>query len=264
MKSVTFLVLIIATVFMITSNSALGNFALFFDGQDDRVECGVNNLPADNNPGTLEGWFRIGSVEGIQGGDFNNRMLFGYGTVNLSNGARVLAIADNGSKINFTNWGGDARVDAPDILDGEWHHAAVTHDGVKQTIYCDGEVIGNGNLALASSATNCTIAGVFEGAFNQYFQGTMDEVRIWDVARTQEEIQNNMGITLTGKEEHLVSCWSFDEGSGDITRDSTASKNDGTLIGGPKWVKSDAPIETLSVDAVGKMAVAWGKVKRIR
>lgn len=263
MKSVTFLVLIIATVFVITSNSALGNFALFFDGQDDRVECGVNNLPADNTPGTLEVWFKIGSVEGAQGGDFNNRMLVGYGTINLSNGARVLAMS--GGTINFTNWGGDARVNAPDILDGKWHHVAVTHDGAnKQTIYCDGEVIGIGNLALASKATNCTIGGVFDGVFNQYFEGTMDEVRIWDVARTQEEIQNNMGITLTGKEEHLVSCWSFDEGSGDITRDSTANQNDGTLIGGPKWVESDAPIESLSVDAVGKLAVAWGKVKLIR
>jgi hypothetical protein len=62
----------------------------------------------------------------------------------------------------------------------------------------------------------------------------------------------------------IVSCWSFDEGSGDITRDSTASKNDGKLIGVPKWVESDAPIKALSVDAVGKLAVAWGKVKCIR
>jgi len=51
-----------------------------------------------------------------------------------------------------------------------------------------------------------------------YFHGQLDEVRIWNVARTPAEIQTDMGSQATGTEANLVAYWKFDQSSGTNAR----------------------------------------------
>jgi hypothetical protein len=66
----------------------------------------------------------------------------------------------------------------------------------------------------------------------------MDELRLWDVARSQGDIQNNMRASLMGNEEHLVGYWPFNEGSGLVAGDITQYHINGTLRaeGDPEWI----------------------------
>ena len=61
------------------------------------------------------------------------------------------------------------------------------------------------------------------------FGGFVDEVRIWNVARSQSEIRANKNISLLGNEAGLVGYWKFDEGAGQIVSDSTDNYNVGRL-----------------------------------
>jgi hypothetical protein len=77
------------------------------------------------------------------------------------------------------------------------------------------------------------------------FVGMMDEVRIWEDARTETEILNNMNRELTGSEEGLVAYYMFNEGAGQIAYDATGN-NDGVLgtisdadSADPVWSSSD-------------------------
>ncbi|MDO9464433.1 MAG: LamG domain-containing protein [bacterium] len=45
--------------------------------------------------------------------------------------------------------------------------------------------------------------------------------------------------SLASAEEGLVGCWNFDEGKGDIAKDSSDNKKDGKISGNPQWVKQD-------------------------
>ncbi len=63
------------------------------------------------------------------------------------------------------------------------------------------------------------------------FIGQIDEVRIWNTARTQQEILNDMNHELKGNEKGLVAYWKFDSETNGLTFDSTVNKNHGTLIG---------------------------------
>ena len=46
-----------------------------------------------------------------------------------------------------------------------------------------------------------------------FFDGVIDEVRLWDTARSADEIQDNLYKTLTGTEEDLAVYYTFEEGS---------------------------------------------------
>ena len=78
------------------------------------------------------------------------------------------------------------------------------------------------------------------------FVGFIDEVRIWNVARTEAEIRADMNTELTGNEPGLVAYWKFDElslrGKDGIVPDMSPNKNAGRLMGSAKLGPYTRPI----------------------
>lgn len=122
---------------------------------------------------------------------------------------------------------------------GSWMHIAGTFDGSTYKLYTDGELAGTafGTLGVPNSS-NLLIGASSSCSF--LWQGIIDEVRIWNVVRTQAEIQASMKHRLSGSESGLVGYWRFNEGTGLSTMDATANGNTGTLTNGPQWVASSA------------------------
>ena len=65
-------------------------------------------------------------------------------------------------------------------------------------------------------------------------KGLIDEVRVWNTARTEDEIRSDMNKQLNGDEPGLVGYWKFDEEENGQITDATPNKNDGELIGNAK------------------------------
>src|SRR5262249_52583020 len=72
-------------------------------------------------------------------------------------------------------------------------------------------------------------------------RGSMDEVRVWKRARTQEEIRENMGRRLTGNESDLVGLWNFDDPS-NLGRDASPNGNHGAIVGRAVTVAWRSPL----------------------
>jgi hypothetical protein len=83
-------------------------------------------------------------------------------------------------------------------------------------------------------------------AVDRPFDGGIDEVRIWNVARTREQIQNDMHWELSGSEPGLVAYYKFNEGSGQSASDSTVYGNHGILGLSPQADASDPTWRTES------------------
>ena len=66
------------------------------------------------------------------------------------------------------------------------------------------------------------------------FVGQIDEVRVWNVARSEQQIRSDMNTQLNGNELGLVGYWKFDEETEGVVSDATHNENDGKLIGNAK------------------------------
>ena len=99
-----------------------------------------------------------------------------------------------------------------------------------------------------------------DNAFVNTFLGQLDEIRIWNHARTYEQITDNLYNYLKGNEKGLMGYWKFDAGTGDIIVDQTGNGNNGIFDAfvpedNPMWQSSTAPI---SNEAPGVLNVLGG------
>ncbi len=123
---------------------------------------------------------------------------------------------------------------------GRWQHVAVsvsTDNKVK--IFIDGILVGNGNLSKPMIASGTHIF-MGEGSMwkDRRLDGKLSDFRIWNTARTAEEINLNKAIQLNGNEDGLVANWLLNEGQGDSIMDLTSQHNlkRGT---GTEWGQKD-------------------------
>ncbi len=144
-----------------------------------------------------------------------------------------------------------------------WMHVAATYDGSVMRIYVNG--VEEGTPLVVSGPISVNDRPVVLGRnIHQYyngFSGRMDEVRVWNVARSGRQIKRYMNRRLAGNEEGLVGYWRFDEGTGGTTADATGHGNTGT-IENAVWLTSDAPFD--QIDLTTNNATGAGDMTQAR
>lgn len=136
-----------------------------------------------------------------------------------------------------------------------WQHIAVTYDGVDELkIYIDGieqdlvfSSAPSGPLA-DNSDVDLLLACAKDNDINyNAFDGTIDEVRIWNIVRTSTEINDHKDIRLEGSEDGLQAYWDMNEAIGDTIYDKTQNHNTGTVMGST-WTDGALDPMVTSVD----------------
>lgn len=215
------------------------NYALSFDGGDDFVRA-TNNASAFNFPNgfTLEAWVKPASTSAT--GQYRGLV--------RGPGNWVLFVDDNDS----SDWGLTVCVSGCNLASagigsltvGTWTHLAGTFDGSTIKVYKNGVLASQ----TAHSGTTGNPTELIIGKWDIAFHGVIDEVRLWNYARSASEIASTMNLSLPGGVSGLKGNYRMDEGSGQSTADS-AGDNDGWLgsttsadTDDPLWVVSDAPV----------------------
>jgi len=222
----------------ITLTALGGGNCIGFNGSNKITFASTPTIPVGNSNYTLEAWVKPNTVSGANG-------IVGWG--NWGGGNQVNALRFNGPTqiINYW-WGNDLVVNIQNALDGNWHHVAATFDGTTRAIYWDGVLKGSDHPGghNVTISTNMNIAATNSG---EYFDGAIDEVRIWSVGRSQAQIQDNMNSVIPENSTGLSAYYRFDEGTGTVAADATGNANNGTLSNSPAWVNpSPAPISFLA------------------
>lgn len=112
-------------------------------------------------------------------------------------------------------------LNSPTYTDTDWHHWAVTFDAntKKQIIYRDGKQVAERTAGGNYTGTGKLTIG--KNIFNTNFNGTLDDIRIWKVARSAADIEKFSKTKLVGLPTDLLRWFKLDDGKG-----STSAKDE--------------------------------------
>lgn len=253
------IVLALGLVLSMTGSVFAANYALDFAGINGMTYDTGNDfvvVPDSNSLDlttglTIEAWIKPDIYRGLQtivskwrGNAPNSYIFKAYDDWRTTG---ELYFVTEGTSPNFVQY----VYGNTDIPINSWTHVAATFDttngtrlfvnGIQDSIFSNTGTLNINDIAL-------TIGCVYgsAGIPTQIFNGLIDEVRIWDYARTPQQLQDDMFYALTGNESGLRAYWNFNEGSGQVLGDLTSNLNHGRLglttgvdNNDPQWVLSD-------------------------
>jgi len=208
--------------------------AIDFNGTDDYVSVADDNDLDPTTTGTIEAWINITQYQ-------TNAGVIHKGVNNTLTDAAYSLYMDGttGNQVRFSIYdGGTSTISGTTNLSlNTWYHIAGTWDtsNTRMTLYING--IQEGTATPSTAARNSTGAlniGVRpSGGTSNYFDGKIDEVRVWKVERSQTDIREYMCRKLAGSETGLGGYWRFDQESTSTTCPDYdfGTKNDGTMNG---------------------------------
>lgn len=197
------------------------NYGLSFNGTNQYVSIGS---PLSNNTSyTKEAWVYSTTNTGSRNiiSSSNSPFWFNNGLLSAGHGGNTGQV-----------------VDATAFPLNKWTHVAVTYDAATTTmkLYRDGTLIATNSAVASNYTSQVTYIGSSSAAAG-YFQGSVDEVRIWNVAKTQAELKQFFIRAPSNTATGLTSYHKLNNGSGTTSTNSTGGTN-GTLVNAPTWVLS--------------------------
>lgn len=175
------------------------NNALDFDGLNDNV---ITNLDVNYSVMPITTW-----------------EAWVYPTANNADWRTIFGIEDGGWDRNIYIYGGRFYAaygcggwDITNINLNEWQHIAIVYNEAngRMVFYKNGVAFTKtSGVCIASSLVKFEIGSSQQAGTNYFFKGKISDVRVWNVERTQAQIQANMNIELTGEEAGLVSYYPF-------------------------------------------------------
>ena len=130
------------------------------------------------------------------------------------------------------------------VPEGTWAHLALTYSASMNLfqLFADGRLVssrtGTGKIGDRWPTINYFTIGA-RITQDHHFDGLIDEVRVWNIVRTEAEIRATMNTALQGNEPGLAGYWNFDDGT---ANDLSPNQNHGTLIGNAAIVTITAPV----------------------
>jgi hypothetical protein len=186
-----------------TTDDVLVNFAncniLNFDGIDDNVTF-KNNYSLNSGSFSIEIWVKSNETNG------NNQTILSKRLGSSTTNGYDLKLVNNIISFNWNN--GKSIASNYPINTDRWYHVAVTYNGTNYKLYIDGilvhkavsgvnPIINNANYLLGAMDQN-------NGTPFNYFNGWMDELRIWKVELTVDQIRQMMNQEIQNNEGNII------------------------------------------------------------
>ena len=219
------------------------NRVLDLDGKDDYVKLPAAGL-AKFEQATIEAWVKYRTLTGSASRVFDfgapKREMYvspsTAGNTATSAGLKFLVVDATGFRHREDVYGG--------FRLNEWTHVALVTGPGGVRLYLNGMLVATNDFAGSLSTVGtenyflgCSNYSVTPGNF---LNGQLDEVRVWSVRRTEEEIRANLATRLTGREPGLAGLWNFDDPA-QPGRDASANGFHGELFGDAWNVAEELP-----------------------
>ena len=209
--------------------------ALQLNGTTDYIRLpSSSSLTSFGNQITVEAWIKLNSLNIgqciISSGNENE-----YAFAVRQTGKLAVTMVIPNPQVNHEFFSKSA------LLLNTWYHVAFTYNGITESILINGVVdtsfTTSGNISTSQYQENITIGAYTWNNYtnhSDFFNGVIDEVRIWNISRTPAQIQAAMTSELSGSEIGIVGYWKM---NGNVL-DSSPYINHGTIVGNPTFVST--------------------------
>lgn len=212
-----------------TTADGMNNRAGRFDGVDDYISGSVPMTQTDN--WTMSAWIypstlpQLGMV--VSNGNDDNIVGDGY-AFGIGNGS-----GSSGSKLQGVN-SGVAFIDSGYTFPAAnaWYHVAMVRSSGTIKFYVNGIQTAS---TSASVPTTPTVFRIGSQTGIRYFNGRIDDVRIYNYVRSQNNIITDMSGYVP-RPAPPISWWKLNETSGTAAANTASTSLSGTQTNGPTWV----------------------------
>jgi len=243
MKKNTLLsLLVLLAAFLPGIGQAAGgiNYAISLPGGPDAAtnngaysNIDISGVPLTSTPYTMEMWVYINTRQVQYAG-----LIYHRHDASINSGVQFAAnwqMNNTPNAIRTNNNTSGYGLLSDTLTLNAWHHLAIVVTAENRTCYIDGKrttenvVIpdydfSTGHMWIGRDSAN-------DVNDNRAFKGLIDEVRIWNVAKSAQELEDAKYLTLTGEETGLIGYWNFDD-SATVATDLSPVANHGIITGG--------------------------------
>ncbi|MFQ3574797.1 MAG: LamG-like jellyroll fold domain-containing protein, partial [Cytophagales bacterium] len=188
------------------------SYSYNFTGSQRAISSNVINHNIGTGDFTLEAWVFQRARSGA-----NGVMAFGNSSL-VAAPAFYSKTGGSGGNGSVGIWwaGGIGWKNTKHFLpENQWSHIAMVRKGAEVRIYVNGVFDGTViSIPANASVPNGTFYLGHSNDLSEFLNGSVDEVRVWKKARTEDEIRNLMCRRAIGNEDGLFMNFSFDEGEG--------------------------------------------------
>ena len=224
--------------------------SLSLNGVNQYVQ--VNDSPVLHltNQMTLEAWVRTTS-------DKNQPILWKLGGGSGSENGFGLAIYSGELMLVTTANGWWDRLSFGSISTNEWHHVAAVWNRGQSLFYIDGVFVGGASSTSPGDTSEPLLIGTaqvasgwLDGVTNTWtnFTGQIAEVRLWNIARSGNQIASSLSAALPSNLPGLIAYCRFNENFGAVAFDSASrtsspdqgGEQTGTVLNGGTYLANDS------------------------
>lgn len=211
----------------------------FNDANSERVEVDPSASVTDVDQWTIEFWAYPETSP-------TNPMAVYHGIpANWPNDAILTYVGDTFGLNNpgARTWHEGVQITHDKDLLNQWNHVAIRRNGDARELYVNGAQQASDTVFSGVSPWTSTVTSIGAGdddtaSGTQFFDGNIQEVRLWKEYRTGAQLERDKNRRLTGGEPNLVGYWPLIEGTGTTAHDWSGNRNHGVFVNSPTWERS--------------------------
>ena len=251
----------ISTVDFIINHIPNNEASAQFNGSSSWAWPASNLNLGDSSPFTIELWYKAVSTSTM--GNLidmrNSSTGKGFVISENSNGANLTFNCDATTSLQITGIGADITSRDPE---GNWHHVAITRGTTTSVspfaLYFDGQAKSLNNCFDASTTKPIWFAGSAVSTSTQgFFKGYMDEVRIWNIQRSADDITASATQEISSSSTGLIGYWTFNGTSTELVKGYATSGQ----VGNPLIAYRISPMGPHFIDYAFPPSVRNGAIR---